>query len=83
MIEFEAVFPPVGEADEVLVTVSRALDPVAFQLGFGGEFGEAVTALWGWEVFEGGGAGEVMVTMSVMFVMVRFGLYYDLVVVVD
>jgi len=82
MVEFEAVFPPVGEADEVLVAVSGVLEPVAFQLGFGGEVGQAVTALWRWEVFEGGGAGEVLVIISVTFVMVRFGLCYDLFVVV-
>jgi hypothetical protein len=47
MVEFEAVFLPVGEADEMLVAVPGILEPVAFQLGFGGEVGLAVTALWG------------------------------------
>jgi hypothetical protein len=51
MVEFEAVFSPVGEADEVLGAVSGFLEPVAFQLGFGGEVGEAVAALGGGKVF--------------------------------
>lgn len=80
MVVVEAVLPPVGEADEVLRTVARFAEPVTFEVGFGGEVGEAVAALGGWvekfvgvvtDAVLGLGLGLVVVVV----VVVRFYLF--------
>ena len=47
MIELKAVFPPVGETDQMLGTVTRFAESVALEVGGGGEGEVAVVALGG------------------------------------